>query len=88
MLRHALAHQDVLDLARRLLEEAGLRRHRPAHAHHAGERVRLGSSQGACSRWWRAAEPKSHTQGSPLPVSRRSAMSLSRAHSPITVLET
>ncbi len=26
-------------------------------------------SQGACSLWWRAAEPKSQMYGSPLPVS-------------------
>src|SRR5205814_368312 len=38
-------------------------------------------------RWWRAAEPKSHTQGSPAPVSRHQRVSLSRAHSPMTVLE-
>ena len=44
-------------------------------------------SHGAYSLWWRTAEPKSHTQGSPLPVSRHQRVSLSRAHSPITVLE-
>src|SRR4029450_3107011 len=35
--RHALAHEDVLDLTRRLLEESRLGRHRPAHADHAGQ---------------------------------------------------
>ena len=46
-LRHALAREDVLDLARRALEEPGLGRHRAAHAHHAGRCSGSGSSQGA-----------------------------------------
>ena len=43
--RHALALQDLLDLARRLLEEPGLRRHRAAHADHAGQAL-IGGSDG------------------------------------------
>ena len=43
---HALAGEDVPDLARGLLEEAGLRRDRPAHAHHAGQALVGGQLRG------------------------------------------
>ncbi len=45
-------------------------------------------NHGAYSWWCLAAEPKSHSTGSPVRVSSTQRALLSRAHSPMCVLET
>jgi len=65
---NAFGLQDGFDLLGGAAEEAGVRMHRAAQAQQPRPQWSW-CSQGACSRWCLAAEPKSQTYGSPLPVS-------------------
>ena len=75
--------EDGVHLLGDVVAAGGVERHRAAQRRDpAGERP---SSHGQWSWWWRAAEPKSHSVGSPPRGSTQKRPSLSFPHVPIVV---